>query len=372
MKTLGLIKEDNELKIVALTPTNVDNLSEMFMVNVEQGAGEAAGFPDESYVQAGAKILTSRRELIRDSELIITYSSIVEIAEGEEPKVIIACYPIRDDYSFLLPYNHKRVDMFSLDLVPRSTIAQSMDPLSSLASLNGYQAAITSFWHFESVIPLISGAGGTLKPAKVLVLGAGVAGLQAIATAKRMGAQVFAFDVRNETKEEVESLGATFIEISGADQSSLNDGYAMEQRRAYNQKVNETIESVIMDMDIVITTAKVPGKEAPELISEESINRMKEGSILVDLASDTGGNCRKSVDGENILYDGILIIGESRFFNKIPRAASTLLGNNFQKFIEHLINHDDDILHDDILQQTMVFQQGEIINKKILNEVKEL
>lgn len=372
MKTLGLIREDNELKVVALTPMNVDSLKEAFLVNVETGAGEASGFTDDSYEQAGATIFRDREDLIRDSELIVTYSSLVEIADDQEPKIIIACYPVRNDYSFLIPYKHKRVDLFSLDLVPRSTYAQSMDPLTSLASLNGYQAAISSFWHFESVIPLISGAGGTLKPAKVLVLGAGIAGLQAIATAKRMGAIVYAFDIRRDTKSEVESLGAIFIEIDGADEIKENGGYAMEQRREFNIKVNETIESVIKDMDVVITTARVPGKEAPKLISDKAVAGMKKGSVIVDLASDTGGNSNYTVDGEQVLYDGILIIGESKFFKRTPKSASTLLGNNFQKFIEHLVKNNDNLLNDEIIQETFVMQQGEIVNEKILKEVNDL
>lgn len=369
MKTLGIIKENNQLRIVALTPLNVDQLRKIYMINIEKGAGECAGFTNEEYEHAGAKIMKTREELIHNSELIVTYSSIVELPDCDESKTVIACYPVREDFSFIIPYKHKQVDMFSLDLIPNCSSTRSMNTHKSVASINGYQAALSSFWHFESIVPLICGVGGPFKPAKVLVLGAGVAGLQATKTAKDMGAEVFVYDARRKKKSEVKKIGATFIDIESNAAERTTKNSSLKQRREYNQKLKSTISQLISDMDVVITTIRIPDENFQNLVSKTDVSNMKTGSVIVDITSDVGRNCEVSVDGEHVLLDGILIIGESKYFNRTPRAASALLGNNFQKFLEYFIFNENSV--DQIARDTLIVKRGEIVNKEVLQELND-
>ena len=212
---------------------------------------------------------------------------------------------------------------------------------------------------------MISGAGGTLYPAKVLILGAGVAGLQAIATAKRLGAIVYAFDVRKQTKTEVESLGAKFIEIEGAIEDNHSGGYAIQQSNEFNRLVQKTIANAVSDFDLIITTAKIPGKKAPILITKEAIAKMKEGTIIIDLAASTGGNTEPSEENY------ATILGASHLYNDVPTSASILLGNNMQSYLNYFRTHEEQILHDEILQSTLIIEDGKLVNKKIIEQIKE-
>ncbi len=370
MKTLGLIKEKS-LRIVALTPQNIEKLSQHFIVNVELGAGLEAGYSDDEYVNAGAKMFNSESELIHNSDWLVTFNEPIKYFRPQETNTIVSNYNTDQDYSVLMPYIGNNTDLYTLNLLPRTTIAQSMDVLSSLTSINGYQAAISAFWHYDSIVPMISGAGGTLRPAKVLVLGAGVAGLQAIATSKRMGAVVSAFDVRRQSKVEVESLGAKFIEIDGASENSESGGYAVEQSIDFQAKILTTIRQHLKEVDIVITTAKIKGKKAPVLIDENGFNSLRKGAVVIDLAGDSGGNCIFTREGKTSVINGVVIVGESAYYNQAPKAASNLIGNNFQSFIMYLLQNRESS-NDDIINSTQLLRSGIIVNKDIIELVNEM
>jgi NAD(P) transhydrogenase subunit alpha len=259
-------------------------------------------------------------------------------------------------------YLHHAISLYTLDMLPRSTKAQHMDVLSSMASLAGYKAVIKAAEMYGSVLPMFTTAAGTLTPAKVLVLGAGVAGLQAIATARRLGAVVEAFDVRASAGEEVLSLGAKFIQVEGARENSGAGGYAIEQDVDYLNRQKELIHKHISAAAIVISTANIPGRRAPVLIEEEMVNSMSNGSVIVDLASEQGGNCSLTRDGEVIHHNGVKIIGSSSLSGEIAFASSQLLSNNYYAFIRHLMDCADRDQPDPILDACRIVFNGEVIH----------
>ncbi|MFD1551699.1 NAD(P) transhydrogenase subunit alpha [Putridiphycobacter roseus] len=371
MKVLGLLKENAGVNVVALTPDNVKHLSEHYTVIVESGAGVLAGFTDEAYGLAGAEIESDRALLLKKSSLLITLSSKINFSGIEKHKTVIGGYGVLDELESILQFTNNPIDFFSLSLLPRITKAQSMDILSSLAALSGYQAVVHGFDKSMVVSPMISSAGGTLYPAKVLVLGAGVAGLQAIATARRLGAVVTAFDIRKQTKTEVESLGADFIEVMGAVEDESSGGYAIEQDENFMTKVIDSIALQAKDADLIITTARIPGKKAPKLITADMLKRMKPGSIVIDMAADTGGNCEFSENNKTVLKDGVFLLGESTIYNRVARSASILLGNNMTTFIHHFRSNEDLTFQDEILAATLVTRNGKIVHEKICAEVNK-
>jgi len=243
-----------------------------------------------------------------------------------------------------------------MDMIPRTSLAQSMDVLSSMASIAGYQAVLSSLALLPRYAPMMITAAGSIKPSKVLVLGAGVAGLQAIATARRNGAMVEAFDTRTAVKEEVQSLGAKFVEVEGATDDKDAGGYAVEQSEDYKKRQGELIQEKAIGSDVVITTAQLRGRPAPLLITEDTIKAMKPGSVVVDLASSTGGNCALSQDGETIQAHGVTIIGDSSLFNRMPQDASTLYGNNIVNFLKHIVKENKIDLNseDEILSKSLI------------------
>lgn len=251
--------------------------------------------------------------------------------------------------------------VYSLDLLPRSTIAQNMDVLSSMASLAGYKAVVLAANFSNNCLPMFTTAAGTIKPAKVLILGAGVAGLQAIATAKRMGAVVEAFDVRSSAEEEVRSLGAKFIQVEGSSESSTAGGYAVIQSEEFQKKQQTLIHNHAIEADIIITTANIPGKKAPLLLKKHTVEQMKKGSVIVDLASEQGGNCELTQNNKTIQLNGITIIGNSHLSRTIPEAASKLLSNNFFNYISLYLkdpNHE-------LIKATQVIEKGHPIHPKL-------
>lgn len=366
MKRIGLLKEKNSRSLVALSPTNVKKLVADYTVFVEEDAGIKAGFSNDDYRSSGASIVKDKTTLIQTAEIIVSYAGQFGGEGIDEEKVIIGCYHVLDGFDHLDFVKHKKVTFYSLDLLPRTTLAQSMDVLSSLASLSGYQAVLTGLMRAKKVAPMISGAGGTLYPAKVLVLGVGVAGLQTIATAKRLGAKVTAFDVRKQTKEEVESLGAKFIEIDGAEEDAESGGYAVEQGPDFNQKIQETIFMNSHDVDLIVTTAKIPGRKAPILITQKTLSRMRKNSVIVDLAASTGGNVEVAVAGGPV--SEIEIIRESELFNTVSQSASILLGNNIMAFLNHMAKHHEQFENDDILKGALVSKHGEVVHDRLLNK----
>ena len=328
MKKIGLLRENQHSNIAVLIPQNIRQLKTEAAFFIETNAGLASGYSDEDYAKAGATIVNSKQELIAIADVILSYSAAIGDEDVDTNKTFVGAYDVLNDYGTIVPFQKKGLSVYSLSLLPRTTIAQSMDILSSVASILGYKAVLIASTISPITIPMISGAGGTLRPANVLVLGAGVAGLQAIATAKRLGAIVRAFDVRKASKTDVESLGAEFIDIEGATDNSNAGGYAVEQDDAYLKKVDEILFNEAVKADIIITTAKIPGKKAPLLISEAAIKAMKPDSVIIDLAADTGGNSALTQKDKTIVTENrITIVGDTRMLGKIAKSASFLLAN---------------------------------------------
>ncbi len=356
-KTIGILKTSSDSR-VCLLPKEVKRLTEELKCNVlfESGLGSSLQLDDSDYVQAGAVNLP-REIIFKKADIIV---SIDYVFSGEEIKDGCSFIGIFNPYyhsSKLQIYDGHNASIYSLDLLPRTTLAQSMDVLSSMASLAGYTAVTKAASIFQGVFPMFTTAAGTLRPVKVLVLGAGVAGLQAIATARRMGAVVEAFDVRTSAGEEVRSLGATFIEVEGFTESASSGGYAVEQSEEYKQKQKELIHKHILSANIVISTANIPGKKAPILIEKKSVEAMEPGSVIVDLAAEQGGNCELTQNNSLIDYKGIKIIGNSNLSGEIPKAASQLLSSNYFSFIKYLFNAKNG--EDPILDACKILENGE-------------
>lgn len=369
--SIGVVKEQVDEARVSLTPDNAKKIVQNFGINVwvETGAGDRAGFTDNDFEEAGAQIASSS-ELLQKANVLLCIHNFDLIAKAEE-KVKVICFsnPLYH-FNTLLPLLKPNIDLYSLDLIPRTSKAQSMDTLSSMASLSGYKAVIKGAELYNSVLPMFSTAAGTLRPAKVLVLGAGVAGLQAIATAKRLGAMVSAFDVRKAAGEEVKSLGAKFIEVDGAEESIVNTGYAVEQSVDFLTKQKELIDKHVRESAIVITTANIPGKKAPILVERMSVELMKKGSVIIDLAADQGGNCEVTQNGKTINYHGVLVVGNSFLSRETSYSASHLLSTNYYNFLQHFIEMETaKKLDDPIVENCKVIIGGTIVNERVKAQI---
>lgn len=371
LKTIGVLKEHNGDPRVALIPQTVRKIIQelKYQVFVEEHAGEKAGFSDADYLEAGAEIL-SRNDILKLLDIVLCIHPFVPGVSFDHSKMIVGIFnplffPKRIDV-----WQNQPVDLFSLDMVPRTTKAQAMDVLSSQASLAGYKAVIKGAELYSSVLPMFTTAAGTVRPAKVLVLGAGVAGLQAIATAKRLGAIVEAFDVRTAAGEEVRSLGATFIEVEGATESAQAGGYALEQSADYLEKQRQLIDKHVSEASIVISTANIPGKKAPRLIENTSVEKMKPGSVIIDLASEQGGNCALTIDNDLIRHKGVTIVGNAHLAREVPATASQLLSANYFHFLKHWkLTREKGVLNDPILEGAQILHQGTVVNERFLSYV---
>ena len=350
---LGFLK-DNESR-VSVTPVTLKKYIEAnHSVCVEKNAGEVSGFSDKSYNHN--KIL-SRKDVIKSSDiLVLVNSSSIESYNDLKGKTIISNFSVEPDRE-LIKQNIKKnkITAFDLSMIPRTTIAQSMDILSSMAGLSGYKAVIKAAELLPKIFPMTITAAGSIKPVKVVVLGAGVAGLQAIATAKRLGAIVEASDPRQAAREEVLSLGAKFIEVKGAVEDKSAGGYAVKQSEEYLKKQKEEVSKKIIGADVVITTAQVFGSKSPILISKDIVEKMDKGSVIIDLASSTGGNCELTSDSKIINHNGVKILGNSYLATELSHDASNLFSNNVYNFINYIIN-DDKIIDDsdDILNNCKI------------------
>lgn len=357
-KTIGLLKTPNDPR-VCLLPKEVKRLTEDLKLNIlfEPGFGNSLQIKDSEYIQAGA-ICEPRETIFKNSDTIVSINHTFSEVEMKRGSCFIGIFmPLFHD-SKLAEYHKQGATLFSLDLLPRTTLAQSMDVLSSMASLAGYRAVIKASEIYDGVLPMFTTAAGTLTPAKILILGAGVAGLQAIATARRLGAVVEAFDVRKSAGEEVRSLGATFIEVEGYTESATAGGYAVEQSKEYQQKQKELIHNHVQSANIVISTANIPGKKAPLLIETRSVEAMKPGSVIIDLAAEQGGNCELSKNLEIIQHKEVTILGNSSLSAEIPAAASKLLSNNYFSFLKYK-QRATDPLDDPLLSACQVLNNGE-------------
>ena len=341
----GFIR-DNEAR-VSITPSTLEKFIKLdHEVNIENQAGILSGFSDSDYSKAK---FFSKKDLIKNSDIILSVnSSSYGKINDYEGKILISNFSVDSDRKKLKTEIKKnKVTAYDLSMIPRTTIAQSMDILSSMAGLSGYKSIIKAAELLPKIFPMTITAAGSIKPVKVVVLGAGVAGLQAIATAKRLGAIVEASDPRQAAKEEVLSLGAKFIEIEGALEDKSAGGYAVKQSKEYLAKQKEEVSKRLMQADVVITTAQVFGSKSPILISKDIVEKMNYGSIIVDLASSTGGNCELTQDTKIIDHKGVKIVGNSYLAAELSHDASNLFSNNVFNFINYIINENEFINEED-------------------------
>ena len=336
---IGVLKERKAFENrVALTPAVVkDLIKKGFEVMIETDAGTLSSFSDEEYIQSGANIATSAA-LAADNQVVLKVNAFTEeeVLYLQPGTILISFMYAYTTPQLLVKLNEKRISSFSMDAVPRISRAQKMDALSSQANLAGYKAVMLGANYLNKIFPLLMTAAGTITPAKVLIFGAGVAGLQAIATAKRLGAVVEVTDVRPETKEQVESLGGRFLSVEGAEEVKVEGGYAKEVSAEFLQKQKELINTKIKDAQIVITTALVIGKKAPLLVTEEMVKSMRPGSVIVDMAVESGGNCALSVINEVVTRHGVVIVGFSNLPSLLSANASQLFATNISTLLLHL------------------------------------
>ncbi len=356
-KTIGILNTPNDPRI-CLLPKEVKRLiSELeYRVQFEPNLGSSLQIDDNQYIESGATCV-SREQLLQTSDIIVSVDHTFNGEVLKKGSAFIGIFNPLFHSTKLNIYKQHGATVYSLDLLPRTTLAQSMDVLSSMASLAGYRAVIKSATLFNGIFPMFTTAAGTLTPAKVLILGAGVAGLQAIATARRLGAVVEAFDVRASAGEEVRSLGANFVEVEGYTESASAGGYAVEQTEEYKQKQKELIHQHILSANIVISTANIPGKKAPVLIETRSVEAMQPGSVIIDLAAEQGGNCELSKNNETIEYKGVTILGNSNLSAEISNSASRLLSNNYFSFLKYM--NKTDKADDPLLSASKIIDQGQ-------------
>jgi len=359
---IASILENKEIeKRIAITPESVKKyISLGFEVSLSENYGSHLGIKDEEYKELGVTILKDEKEIITSADIIAQLGLLSDdknsiLKENQTFIGVLNPYDNKDKIDNLVK---KNINTFSLELLPRITRAQSMDILSSQANLAGYKAVVESFANFEKAIPMMMTAAGTIPAAKVLVVGAGVAGLQAIATAKRMGAIVFATDVRMASKEQVESLGGKFLTVEGAENLETEGGYAKEASEEFKKKQEELLSETLMKIDIVICTALIPGKKAPVIIKEDMINNMSAGSVIYDLAAIQGGNTAFTKVDEIVGINGVKIMGESNILNKLPTSASNLYARNVFNFVSNLYDKEKKIininLEDEIIEKTLI------------------
>ncbi|MEI6188630.1 MAG: Re/Si-specific NAD(P)(+) transhydrogenase subunit alpha [Alphaproteobacteria bacterium] len=379
---VGVLKERmSHEKRVAVSPDTVKSLVSLgFDVFIETNAGILAGINDQHYKEAGAKITKNIADTVDDADIILKVQPSPKTTSKKENEttllkkgaLVIGMLSPHNNTELFEEYTKKNITSFSLELLPRITRAQSMDVLSSQSNLSGYRAVIDAAYEYGKVFPMMMTAAGTASPARVLVIGAGVAGLQAVATAKRLGAIVSVFDVRTAAKEQVESLGAAFIEVKTESQQNLETkgGYAQEASAEYKKKQADLIAETIKKQNIVITTALIPGKEAPKLINAEMVKSMSWGSIIVDLAAVNGGNCALTVPNEITEHNGVKIIGYTNYPSRIPSDASKLYARNLLNFITLLYNKEEKKINlnfdDEIINSCIITHDSKVINKAIL------
>ena len=354
--------ENKEIeKRIAITPEITKKYINLgFEVQLIKNYGTHLGFNDSQFKEVGAKIINDEKELLNNSDIIIQLDLLKESQRSmmKENQTLIGTFNAYENKDEIQKFSSKNINVFSLELLPRITRAQSMDILSSQANLAGYKAVIESFAFFEKAIPMMMTAAGTVPAAKVLVVGAGVAGLQAIATAKRMGAIVFATDVRMASKEQVESLGGKFLTVEGSENLETEGGYAKEASDDFKKKQEELLAKTLKKIDIVICTALIPGKKAPLIIKENMINNMQSGSIIYDLAASQGGNTAFTEVDKIVDKNGIKIMGEKNILNKLPVSASNLYAKNLFNFISNLYDKENKKINinmeDEIIKNTLV------------------
>jgi len=359
---IGSILENKDFeKRISITPEIAKKYLNLdFEVFLVENYGSHLGYDDEKYKQVGVNIIKDEKEILSKSDIIVQLALLSDekISLIKENQTLIGVFNPSNNKNKIENLVKKNINLFSLELLPRITRAQSMDILSSQANLAGYKAVIESFANFEKAIPMMMTAAGTVPAAKVLVVGAGVAGLQAIATAKRMGAIVFATDVRVASKEQVESLGGKFLTVEGTENLETEGGYAKETSEDFKKKQEELLGETLKKIDIVICTALIPGKKAPVIIKENMINDMQAGSVIYDLAAIQGGNTAFTKVDKIIDKGGVRIMGETNILNKLPITASNLYAKNVFNFVANLYDKENKKininLEDEIIEKTLI------------------
>jgi len=375
---VAILKETlpGENRVAAIPATVKEMVKSDMKVLVESGAGDNSHISNDEYKNAGAEIVSDRANLLANTDLILKVApaELDEIDMMKDGTVYVSFFQTTIQTEHVKKLVNKNISAFSMHLIPRTTLAQSMDALSSQSNIAGYKAVLLGAAHLSVYMPLLMTAAGTIPPAKVLILGAGVAGLQAIATAKRLGAQVEAFDVRPVVKEQVESLGAKFVEVESDEEDGVGEGgYAKETSEDYKQRQQQLIKEHIAKSDMVITTALIPGRPAPVLIPDEMVQGMKHGSVIMDLAAENGGNCELTTPDEVTISHGVIIDGSLNLPATMPTHASQLYAKNIITFVKHLcpegeIKMD---LEDEIISGALFAHRGEITHeptKEALNK----
>ncbi len=372
---IGLIKESEKEKRVALLPEVVAALVKLNVpVMVEKDAGKQSCVSDEEYTAAGATV-HSKQEVITGSGMILKINPPTPEELGwMKPGQILLCVmnPLVD-HAMVNKLAAAGITVFSLDIIPRTSRAQAMDILSSMATVNGYKAVLTAANTLPKFFPMFMTAAGTITPAKVLILGAGVAGLQALATSRKLGGVVEVFDVRAAVKEEVTGLGGKFIDVEGAIDEKSAGGYAVEQTEEFRIRQAQAIHDHAIRSDVIICTAQIPGKKAPVLLKKETVEAMKPGSVIIDIASSSGGNCELTKNDASVVVNGITIIGNSFFAIDMPYDASKMFGKNVLNFLKLMISPTAGFninWEDDIVKGTCVTHNNEIINERVKALIK--
>ncbi len=366
---IAVLKEPSPETRVSILPEHISLLKKMGAeVLVESGAGRLSFAEDDKYVAAGATV-GNRQEAINNADVIVSINSLNSAELNQiTGKVILGFYQPLFFPKLVSEAASNNVTVFSMDMLPRTTRAQSMDVLSSQANIAGYKAVLTAANVFPKYFPMFMTAAGSIPPVKMLILGAGVAGLQAIATGRRLGAVVEVFDTRPAVKEEVMSLGGKFVEVGGAADASKAGGYAVEQSAEFLERQKQKIAESVAKADVIISTAQIPGKKAPILITDEMLASMKNGSVIVDLAASSGGNTSQTKNNEQINYNGVTIVGNSNLPSLMPSDASKLYGKNICNFLQLIISKEGNLnlnFEDDLVKGSCITHGGKITNERV-------
>ena len=365
--TIGVLREGGKENRVALLPEHIPSLvNKNVTVLIESDAGSSSCASNVEYVDAGAAIQT-REFILENSDIVLKINPPHE-DEMPEGKILVSILNPLSNTALVKKLAAANVTSFSLDMTPRTTRAQAVDILSSMATIAGYKAVLVAASKLPNFFPMFMSASGTIKPSRVLILGAGVAGLQSLATSKKLGAVVEVFDVRPAVKEEVQSLGGKFIEVEGSTDDASAGGYAVEQSESYKQKQAELIHKHASQANVVICTAQIPGKKAPILITRDTVESMSPGSVIIDMAAGSGGNCELTKKDETVIHNRVRIIGNSDYPSKMPADASKMLGKNYTNFLDLMIDEDGNLkldFEDDIISGTCMTRDGEIQNERV-------
>jgi NAD(P) transhydrogenase subunit alpha len=367
---IGILKEYGIENRVAMLPGEVTGLKKLGVeVIVESKAGEKAFFTDKDYQAAGAST-AERTGVISRADMLLSVNPPLadDIIIFKENQVLCSVLNPVDNKGWIEKARLRGLTVLALDLVPRTTRAQAMDILSSMATVAGYKAVLAAASMLPRFFPMFMSAAGTIKPSRVLILGAGVAGLQAIAISRKLGATVEVFDVRSAVKEEVKSIGAKFIEVEGAKEDASAGGYAVEQTEEFRKKQQDLIQQRAIAADVVIATAQIPGKKAPLLVLKETVMTMKPGSVIIDLAASTGGNCELTENGKTVVFNGVQIVGKSDYPSEMPSDASKMFGSNIINLLKIMIDKEANLvlnMQDDIINGTTAVHNKEYVSGRI-------